>query len=250
MQPILIFRHAPHEGPGYLADYLDRRGLPHRLIRIDQGDPIPTSLDGAPGLVFMGGPMSVNDPLPWIPKATALIRQAVAADIPVLGHCLGGQLISKALGGVITKSPMKEIGWLPVQRVTGPVADDWLDDLPREFEVYHWHGETFSIPPDATRILGSRDCANQAFVLGKTLGFQCHIEMTADMVREWARVGADEITPVCAVQGSTNVAGDRMSGATATVQNDAAMTADLDTRVPRLQKIADKFYDRWIQGLA
>ena len=146
MQPILVFRHAPHEGPGYLADYLDRRGLPHRLIRIDQGDPIPTSLDGAPGLVFMGGPMSVNDPLPWIPKATALIRQAVAANIPVLGHCLGGQLISKALGGVITKSPMKEIGWLPVQRVTGPVADDWLDDLPREFEVYHWHGETFSIP--------------------------------------------------------------------------------------------------------
>ncbi|MDO8596343.1 MAG: type 1 glutamine amidotransferase, partial [Sulfuricaulis sp.] len=169
----------------------------------------------------------------WIPKATALIRQAVATNIPVLGHCLGGQLISKALGGVITKSPVKEIGWLPVQRVTGPVADDWLDDLPREFEVYHWHGETFSIPPGATRILSSRDCANQAFVLGKTLGFQCHIEMTADMVREWARVGADEITPVCA-----------------TVQNGAAMTADLDARVPQLQKIADKFYDRWIQGLA
>ncbi|MBI3574392.1 MAG: type 1 glutamine amidotransferase [Gammaproteobacteria bacterium] len=233
MQPILIFRHAPHEGPGYLAGYLDRRGLPHRLIRIDQGDPIPISLDGASGLVFMGGPISVNDPLPWIPKALNLIRQAVAADLPVLGHCLGGQLISKALGGVITKSPAKEIGWLPVQTVDNPAARDWLDGLPKEFEVYHWHGETFSIPPGATRILASRDCANQAFVLGKTLGLQCHIEMTADMVLEWARVGADEITPVCA-----------------TVQNDAAMTADLDTRVPRLQKIADKFYDRWIQGLA
>src|SRR3989338_1596258 len=233
MQPILIFRHAPHEGPGYLADYLARHRLPHRLIRIDQGDPVPTSLDGIPGLVFMGGPMSVNDPLPWIPGVMALIRQAVAADLPVLGHCLGGQLISKALGGVITKGPVKEIGWLPVQRVAGPVADDWLDGLPREFEVYHWHGETFSIPPGATRILGSRDCANQAFVLGKTLGFQCHIEMTADMVREWARVGADEITPVCA-----------------TVQNAEAMTDRLDVRVPQLQKIADKFYDRWIQSLA
>ncbi len=232
MQPILIFRHAPHEGPGYLADYLDRRGLPHRLICVDQGDPVPTSLDGIPGLVFMGGPMSVNDPLSWIPEALNLIRQAVATDLPVLGHCLGGQLISKALGGVISKNPVKEIGWLPVQAVDNPAARDWLNGLPHEFEVYHWHGETFSIPPGATRILGSRDCANQAFVLGKTLGFQCHIEMTADMVREWARVGSDEITPVCA-----------------TVQNGATMTADLDTRVPQLQKIADKFYDRWIQGL-
>ncbi len=114
MQEILIFRHAPHEGPGYLADYLDRRGLPRRLIRIDRNDPVPTSIDGVPGIVLMGGPMSVNDPLPWIPKVTDLIRQAVAADVPVLGHCLGGQLISKALGGAITRNPVKEIGWLPV----------------------------------------------------------------------------------------------------------------------------------------
>src|SRR3972149_1439134 len=126
MQPILVFRHAPHEGPGYLADYLDRRRLPYRLIRVDQGDPIPTSLDGISGLVFMGGPMSVNDPLPWIPPVLALIRKAVAADLPVLGHCLGGQLISKALGGAVTKNPIKEIGWLPVERVAGPGADDRL----------------------------------------------------------------------------------------------------------------------------
>lgn len=232
MRPILIFRHAPHEGPGYLADYLDRHRLPHRLIRIDQGEAIPTSLDGIAGLVFMGGPMSVNDPLPWIPEVTALIRQAVDTDLPVLGHCLGGQLISKALGGTITKNPVKEIGWLPVQTADNPAARNWLNGLPREFEVFHWHGETFSIPPGATRILGSRDCANQAFVLGKTLGFQCHIEMTAGMVREWARVGADEIAPVCA-----------------TVQNVEAMTDRLDERVPRLQKIADKFYDRWTKGL-
>ena len=232
MPPILIFRHAPHEGPGYLSDYLDRHRLPWRLVRIDRGEPVPTSIDGIPGLVFMGGPMSVNDPLPWIPQMTNLIQQAVAADIPVLGHCLGGQLIGKALGGVITKNPIKEIGWLPVQRVAGPVADGWLNGLPHEFEVFHWHGETFSIPPGATRILGSRDCANQAFVLGNTLGFQCHVEMTADLVREWARVGSDELAAVCA-----------------TVQDAPAMTADLETRVPRLQKIADVFYDRWIKGL-
>jgi len=232
MNEILITRHAPHEGPGYLADYLNRHGLPHRLIRVDQDDPIPTSIDGVSGLVLMGGPMSVNDPLPWIPRLTKLIQQAVAADLPVLGHCLGGQLISKALGGVITKNPVKEIGWLKVERVDNPVSQRWLDGLPREFEVFHWHGETFSIPAGATRILASRDCANQAFVLGKTLAFQCHVEMTADLVREWARVSADELSPVCA-----------------TVQDPQTMTRDLDARVQRLQACADRFYDRWIEGL-
>jgi GMP synthase-like glutamine amidotransferase len=229
---ILIFRHAPHEGPGYLAEYLDRYHLPHRLIRIDQGESLPTSLDGISGLVFMGGPMSVNDPLPWIPPVLQLIRTAVAADIPVLGHCLGGQLISKALGGVITRNPVKEIGWLPVTRVENPVAADWLDALPAQFEVFHWHGETFSIPPGATRVLASRDCANQAFVLGKTLAFQCHVEMTAELVREWARVSAGELSNVCA-----------------TVQDPTTMTVNLEARVKGLQAIADIFYDRWTQGL-
>lgn len=232
MKEILIFRHAAHEGPGYLADYLNRRGLSHRLVRVDRNDPIPSSIDGVSGLVLMGGPMSVNDNLPWIPKVTDLIRKAVAADIPVLGHCLGGQLISKALGGTITKNPVKEIGWLPVTRVENTMAQNWLGDLPPEFEVFHWHGETFSIPPGATRILASRDCANQAFVTGKTLAFQCHIEMTSDLVREWARVGADELTP-----------------ASATVQSADEMARDLDGRIARLQGLADKFYDRWIQEL-
>ncbi|MBI3546358.1 MAG: type 1 glutamine amidotransferase, partial [Gammaproteobacteria bacterium] len=231
MQEILIFRHAPHEGPGYLADYLNRHRRRHRLIRIDQNDPIPSSIDGVSGLVFMGGPMSVNDPLPWIPKLTNLIQQAVAHDLPVLGHCLGGQLISKALGGVITRNPVKEIGWLPITRVHNPLAQHWLDKLPPTFDVFHWHGETFSIPPGATRILASDDCANQAFVIGKTLAFQCHIEMTAAMVHEWARVGAHEIAPVCA-----------------TVQNPQTMLIDLDARIQGLQTIADTFYDRWAAG--
>ena len=232
MQDILIFRQAPHEGPGYLADYLDRHGLPYRLVRVDRDDPIPSSIDGILGVVLMGGPMSVNDPLPWIPKVAELIRRAVVADVPVLGHCLGGQLISKALGGVITKNPVKEIGWLPVSRVDNPVARRWLNGLPGEFEAFHWHGETFSIPPGATRILGSRDCANQAFVIGKTLAFQCHVEMTSAMVLEWARVSADELAPVCA-----------------TVQDPQTMSADLDARVQRLQAVADIFYGRWIEGL-
>jgi GMP synthase-like glutamine amidotransferase len=232
MKSILIFRHAAHEGPGYLADYLTSRGLQYRLICIDRNEAIPTSIDGVSGLVFMGGPMSVNDKLAWVPKVTNLIQQAVAADVPVLGHCLGGQLMSKALGGKVTRNRIKEIGWLPVNIIESPSAHPWLDGLPTRFEVFHWHGETFSIPPGATAILESRDCRHQAFVLGKHLAFQCHVEMTPALVRSWARTGADEI-----------------ASPTATVHSEQRMRTNLVVRAERLNRIADKFYARWIQGL-
>jgi len=233
MDDILIFRHARTEGPGYFANFLDAHRVPWRLIKVDEGEPVPERLSRTPAIVLMGGPMSVNDDLPWIPKTLNLIREAVAADRPVLGHCLGGQLIAKALGGVVTKNPVKEIGWLPVQRVDSPVARDWLDGIPQEAEVFHWHGETFSIPPGATRILASRDCANQAFVTGKTLAMQCHVEMLPDMVREWARTGQEEIA----------------SCACPTVQDAAAMAVRLDERAAALNSIADRLYTRWAAGL-
>ncbi len=232
MKAIWIFRHTAGEGPGYLADFLTRHGLPYRLIKIDENDPVPDSIEDAPGLVFMGGPMSVNDDLPWIPKVLQLIRQAVAADRPVLGHCLGGQLLSKALGGGVTRNFVKEIGWLPVERVEGPETRDWLNGLDARFDAFHWHGETFSLPADASHILKSRDCPNQAFVIGKSLGLQCHVEMTAAMVRDWARTGAEEISKTCA-----------------TVQNTKQLTTDLEQRVARLQGVADVLYRRWVRGL-
>jgi GMP synthase-like glutamine amidotransferase len=232
MKEILIFRHVRHEGPGYLADYLSRRSLPYRVIRIDRHDPIPTSIDGVSGLVFMGGPMSVNDPLPWIPRVTALIRQAVAADVPVLGHCLGGQLMSKALGGNVTRNRIKEIGWLPVERYDTPAAREWMNGLAPRFDVFHWHGETFSIPSGATPILRSRGCRHQAFVMGKHLAFQCHIEMTPALVRSWARTGESEI-----------------AATSPTVHSATRMRRNLVAKTAELNRIADTFYDRWTQGL-
>lgn len=228
---ILIFRYFPTEGPGYFAEFLDRHAIRHRTIKVDQGEPIPESIADMPGLVFMGGPMSVNDRLPWIPKLLRLIRQAVAADIPVLGHCLGSQLISKALGGRVRRHRLKEIGWLPVQ----PVAQTPVGlSLPAKFEVFHWHGETFSLPPGATHILRSRHCRNQGFVIGKSLALQCHIEMTADMVRSWARVGAREIAA---------------AQPTVAVQQVARLMQGVDARTKRLHRIADIFYTHWIKGL-
>ena len=121
MKPVAIFRHFPTEGPGYFATFLDSHSIPWQLIRIDANETVPSSTNGFSGLVFMGGPMSVNDDLPWIAPALALIRQAVVSNIPVLGHCLGGQLMSKALGGVVTRSSVKEIGWGEVR-----IADNAL----------------------------------------------------------------------------------------------------------------------------
>lgn len=230
MKPVAIFRHNPGEGPGYFATFLDAHGIPWQLICIDAGVPPPPTFADYSGLCFMGGPMSVNDDLPWLPPLFELIRGAVAADVPVIGHCLGGQLISKALGGAVTKNPVKELGWGEVA-TTGPAARDWLGDI-EKFEAFHWHGETFSIPAGATRILQSAYCENQAFVMGPHLGLQCHVEMTAAMIRLWNRAWTDEN----ATPGPS-------------VQTPAQMDERLDERLAAMRVAADRLYTRWIDGL-
>ena len=143
VKPVAIFRHSPTEGPGYFATFLDAHRIPWRLIKVDAGEPVPASPADFSGLVFMGGPMSVNDDLPWIPDVVALINSSAQADIPVLGHCLGGQLMSKALGGTVTRNGVKEIGWGKVAVTDGAQARDWFGAT-REFNGFHWHGETFT----------------------------------------------------------------------------------------------------------
>lgn len=231
MTSVVVFRHAAHEGPGYFADFLHRQKIPHKLVRIDAGDPVPQSLDGISGVAFMGGPMSVNDALPWIPQVTRLIRTAIEADVPVLGHCLGGQLMAKALGAPVTRNPVKEIGWYPVTVVENPVVRTWLGDLPSSFDVYHWHGETFAIPARATRILASAHCANQGFVLGKHLALQCHIEMTPSLIADWVRETDGELKP------------------SPTVQSGEEMLRDAERRTRELHRIADTLYEHWLRGL-
>ena len=233
MKPVAIFRHSPTEGPGYFATFLISQNIPLELIKIDAGEPVPNDLSAYSGLVFMGGPMSVNDDLPWIAPELSLIREAVRQDIPVLGHCLGGQLIAKALGGTVTKNPVKEIGWGEVSIFDQPTARAWFGNAPSRFLSFHWHGETFSLPPDATRILESPYCANQAYVLGKHLGMQCHVEMTREMIETWCDVGQAEIAEA--------------SGPA--VQTVAQMAIEIDARVAALNAVAAQLYIHWIQGL-
>lgn len=129
MRPVAIFRHTPTEGPGYFATFLEGHGIAWELIPVDAGAPVPASPEAYAGLCFMGGPMSVNDPLPWIDHTCALIRNAVAAGIPVLGHCLGGQLMAKALGGQVTPNPIKEIGWGTARIEEGEIPGHWFNGL-------------------------------------------------------------------------------------------------------------------------
>src|SRR5512142_1151884 len=111
MPPIAIFRFSETEGPAYFAEWLDAASLPWRLIAVDRGEPIPADPRAFAGIAMMGGPMSVNDPLPWIEPLCALLRDAVEADVPVIGHCLGGQLLAKALGAKVERARSPEIGW-------------------------------------------------------------------------------------------------------------------------------------------
>lgn len=233
MKPVLVFRHIACEGPGYLGDFLAARGIPFRTIRIDAGESVPERIDGVGGLVFMGGPMSVNDPLPWVTREIELTRQAAAEGIPVLGHCLGGQLIAKALGAEVGRNPVKEIGWHEIVSVASTTDGGIAVRLPARFEGYHWHGETFTLPTGATLLMRSAHCRHQAFIKDRALALQFHVEVTGAMVREWCAEYRAELAQ-CAGQPA--------------VQSAAQMTERLEERIAGLQRVAESLYDYWLNA--
>ena len=191
----------------------------------------------------MGGPMSVNDPLPWLADECALICDAVAESVPVLGHCLGGQLISCALGGQVGPNADKEIGWGKARATRGEVdpevvrrwLGDWLDATAGVADVFQWHGETFTLPAGAQRLFTNDFCANQAFVLGPHLALQCHVEITPEMIALWCAGWSAEIQGVAALP--------------ACVQTPERMLAETADRLPAMRRLADQLYSVWIGGL-
>lgn len=233
MKPVAVFRHAQCEGAGYLGVFLSQHDIPWSEVRIDLGEPIPTSVENFSGLVFMGGPMSVNDNLPWIPQAIRLIRQAVDQDVAVIGHCLGGQLMSKALGAEVTKNPVEEIGWGELQVHENADAVKWFGTT-KQFLGFHWHEETFSLPEGATRLLSSQYCLNQAYAVGKHLAMQCHVEMTGSLVEKWYQCWESQL---------------ETSMASPAVQTKQEVLENLSERVQNLNQQAYMLYTRWIAGL-
>jgi GMP synthase-like glutamine amidotransferase len=232
MRPVAIFRFSPTEGPGYFGEWLDARGIPQRLFALDRGELVPAEARAFAGIGMMGGPMSANDDLPWSSAVLGLVRDAVFADVPVIGHCLGGQLLAKSLGATVVRSATPEIGWGEV-KVPDAASNPWFGRRDR-FRTFQWHYDTFSLPQGATRVLTNAFNPEQAFALGKHVGFQCHIEMTRQMIENWSASGGDELPPQ----------------STGAIQSKADIFEDIDARLTALARVADGVYAHWARGLA
>jgi len=235
-KPIAVFRYSDTEGPGHFATFLDAQRLPWTLAKLDEGDPVPASSEPYAGLAFMGGPMSANDELSWTQPVLSLMRDARARKVPMIGHCLGGQMMSRALGGKVSRNPVKEIGWNRVTVEDSPLARRWFGADVREFVTFQWHGDTFTIPPGGERILTGAHCPNQAYVVDdRHLGLQCHVEMTPEMIASWIASGAGEV---------------RENLSSPAVQPVETIVADMPRRLPVLSSTAERLYRRWIEKLA
>ncbi|HEY3461563.1 MAG TPA: type 1 glutamine amidotransferase, partial [Casimicrobiaceae bacterium] len=171
MRPVAIFRFSPTEGPAYFADWLDGASLPWQLVAVDAGDRIPADPCAFAGIGMMGGPMSVYETLPWIEPVSRLLRDAVAHDVPIIGHCLGGQLLAQALGATVSKSRVPEIGWIDVVTTDPGAAQTWFGGRER-FVPFQWHYDVFGLPPGATRVLTNGFNPNQGYVIDdRHIGF-------------------------------------------------------------------------------
>ena len=234
MRPIAIFRFSETEGPAHFAEWLDRERLSWRLIAVDAGDSIPEDPRAFAGIGMMGGPMSVYEALPWVDPLSRLLRDAVDARVPVIGHCLGGQLLAQALGARVQRTQTPEIGWIDVETTDSAARETWFGGHAR-FTPFQWHYDVFDVPAGATRVLTNGFNPNQAYVVDdRHIGFQCHIEMTDELVRTWCRTGAGEIAAPEAPA----------------LQSRDEILRDLPERLAALQAIAGAVYARWVQKLA
>jgi GMP synthase-like glutamine amidotransferase len=205
---------------------------------------VPSAAADFAGICSLGGPMSANEALPWVEPELELLHGAVAGAVPVIGHCLGGQLLARALGAQVTRNPVKEIGWGRVAVTEPRLAMEWLGATPAEIEMFQWHGEAFALPPRATNFLASRWCANQAFVIEHGgvahLGMQFHCEATPVIVRHWT---SDE-------SWYDEVQAERAATGGPAVQDAPAMREDLEQRCAAMQVFAGRLYGRWWRGAA
>ena len=203
------FQHVPFEGLGSIGPWLEKRGAQVSSTAFWKGE-MPPSVENFDGLIVMGGPMSVHDEAahPWLRAEKEAIRQAIAQGKVVLGICLGAQLIAEVLGGEVMRNPEREIGWFPIERTLDAAAHPLGAILPHQEPVFHWHGETFSIPAGATLLSRSTACAHQAFAMGdRVLGLQFHLETTAESAVAMVEHGAADLAPGAYVQTAAEITG-------------------------------------------
>ena len=214
---VVVVQHEEGEGPGTLAAHLGEV----RLVRTFAGDPVPSTLGDARGLVVLGGGMGVyeQDRHPHLRDELALLRSAVADAKPVLGICLGSQLLAAALGGTVAPTGRQEIGWYRVKLADTP--DPLFSGAPRDFVAFHWHGDAFTLPPGAVPLASSTMSPRQAFRFGeRAWGVQFHLETDAAVLRAMVSTGHLE-------------------------DDGEFILAAAERELPRLRAIADGVFARW-----
>jgi GMP synthase-like glutamine amidotransferase len=199
-----IFQHVPFEGPAGVESWADARGYALTTTRFFEND-MPPSINDLDWLVVMGGPMNIyeEDQYPWLKAEKAVLRKAIAGGKTVIGICLGAQLIADALGAQVFQGEHKEIGWFPIELTPAGEESEIFGFLPRCLPVFHWHGDTFTLPAGAVHLARSEGCENQAFLYdGRVLGLQFHLESTPASVRDIVRHCRNEIVPAKYVQST------------------------------------------------
>jgi GMP synthase-like glutamine amidotransferase len=233
MKPALVLQHLVNDGPAYLGTWLAARGLAMDCRCTEAGQAFPADVSGHAALAVLGGAMSANDPLPSLRQAEALILDAMARGVPVIGHCLGGQLMARALGASVHASPRPEVGW---QALTwSGAAADWFGPataMSPAPEVFQWHYEAFDLPRDATWLAGNAACPQQAFAVGPHLGMQFHVEVDAAKLEAWADDLDEGYFPARAEHPDE-------------VQSPEQMREQMQQRLAAQQRLADQAYRRW-----
>ncbi len=188
MARLMVFQHVPYEILGTLNPLFKRSGFRIRYINFGRHPDAKPSLDGYDGLVVLGGPMSAYETRkhPYLTTELHLIEDAIKKDIPVLGICLGAQLIARTLGAPVSKHHEKEIGWYDVSRTHAAERDPVVGHFKDSEKIFQWHGDTFERPRGAVHLASSKICRNQAFRYGeKVYGFQFHMEVDEPMIERW-----------------------------------------------------------------
>ena len=233
VKPVLILQHQLPENAAYLTTWLERNKVLYQVINAGAGEEFPTSIEPYSALAVMGGGMSSNDPLLSNRQAEILILQAIHRDRPVIGHCLGGQLMSRALGATVQASPEPEIGWQPINYEDTPLVREWFGDNPTP-TVIQWHYESFSIPEGATRVATSPACPNQAWAYGPHLAMQFHIEINEAKIDSWVYEDDDKWA----------LARQRYDS----VQDKISILSGIPFHLAQHQTTADHIYQKWLES--
>jgi GMP synthase (glutamine-hydrolysing) len=188
MKPVLALRHVPHEGLGTIEDALRQVQIPFSVVDVFREPLSQFHPRQFGGLIVMGGPMNVDetDRYPFLADEVQWIRQAIAADLPVLGVCLGSQLLAKALGARVYPNRVKEIGWYQIELTNDGQGDLLFHTCQPTETVFQWHGDTFDLPAETVQLARSPQCENQAFRYSRGVyGLQFHLEVTLEIISDW-----------------------------------------------------------------